>query len=101
VLSFPDEQGDTVTIAPLAFGTLLDRVPHVELSQMVQIAPTTLRLRLRLEPGAEADGVWRTVHTELARMLAEHGLQHVSVERGEEPPEQSAGGKFRAVIPLS
>ena len=62
---FSDEQGETVTIAPLAFGTLLDRIPHVELSQIVQTAPTALRVRLRLEPGADADSVWRTVHADV------------------------------------
>ncbi len=31
---------------------------------------------------------------------AEHGLDHVVLERAQEPPEQSTGGKFRQVIPL-
>ena len=34
-----------------------------------------------------------------ARMLAEHELTHVVVERGAELPELSPGGKLRSVIP--
>ena len=40
------------------------------------------------------------VDTPATRLLAEHGLEHVSLERAPEPPEQSKGGKFRQVVPL-
>ncbi|MFI7442940.1 hypothetical protein [Nonomuraea indica] len=30
---------------------------------------------------------------------AEHRAEHVALERAEEPPKQSAGGKFRRIIP--
>ena len=33
-------------------------------------------------------------------LLAKHGLDHVTIERADEPPEQSPGGKYRTVIPL-
>ena len=38
---------------------------------------------------------------ETARLLAEHGLEQVvAVERDDQPPEKTKGGKFRAVVPL-
>jgi len=101
VLTFPTDRGEQVTIAPLVFGTLLDRTPGIELFQIVQTAPTRLRVRLRPATGADLNRVWQTVQTEITRLLAEHKLDHVMVERAEEPPEQSPGGKYREIIPLS
>lgn len=99
VLTFSGENGEQVPIPPLALE--MDHVPGVELSQVVQSSPTSLRVRLR--PAAEADPerAWQAVHAEITRLLAEHQLGHVAVERADEPPEQSRGGKYRTVIPLS
>jgi phenylacetate-CoA ligase len=89
-----------VSIPPLAFGTLVDRVPGVELFQVVQVEPERLRVRLRtVAPGADAEQVWDTVLGAIRRLLADHGLDRVVVERASEVPEQSAGGKYRPVVP--
>ncbi len=66
----------------------------------MQTAPATLRVRLRPAPGADGERVWREVRAEIAGLLASHGLGHVAVERAEELPEQSPGGKYRAIVPL-
>lgn len=100
VLTFHTEREEEVTIAPLVFGTLMDRTPGVELFQIVQSTPTSLRVRLRPRSGSDPDVVWQTVHTELTHLLSEHGLDHVRVDHAEEPPEQSPGGKYRTIIPL-
>lgn len=99
VLTFPTEGGERVSIPPLALE--VDQVPGVELSQVVQTTPTTLRVRLRPASGADPERVWQAVQGETMRLLAAHKLDHVAVERAEEPPEQSPGGKYRTVIPLS
>jgi phenylacetate-CoA ligase len=106
VLAFPakDRGGRNagrVEIAPLAFGTLVDRTPGIELFQIVQTAPTSLRVRLRPAAGADPDRVWREVRAGITRLLAEHGLDHVALERDGETPEQSPGGKYRTIIPLA
>ncbi|GAB3896213.1 hypothetical protein GCM10027612_50250 [Microbispora bryophytorum subsp. camponoti] len=101
MLEFPAGDGGHVRISPMAFGTLLDRVPGIAQFQVVQSAPATLRVRLQQADGADPDHVWRTVREEISRLLAEHRAEHVALERAEEPPEQSAGGKFRRVIPLA
>ncbi|MEV4294865.1 hypothetical protein [Microbispora rosea] len=36
---------------------------------------------------------------EISRLPAEHKAEHVALKRVEEPPEQSAGGTFRRIIP--
>lgn len=99
VLNFPTEGGGRVSIPPLALE--VDSVPGVDLAQIVQTTPTSLRLRLRFASGADPDQVWQRVHGELKHLLASHKLHEVTIERAEEPPEQSKGGKFRQVIPHS
>ena len=101
VLTFSTDRNQPVRIAPLVFGTLVDRIPGIEMFQIVQTAPTSLRVRLRLAAGAHTEHVWQAVRSEISRVLAEHALAHVTIERAEEPPEQSAGGKYREVIPLA
>lgn len=101
VLRFPAAQDGKVTIAPLAFVASLDRIPGIALSQIVQSTPTRLRVRLRLAASVDADRAWQAVHAAIRQLLTGHELDHVAVERAEEPPEQSPGGKYRAVIPLT
>ena len=97
---FRTDGGDRVRIAPLAFATVADRTPGLQMFQIVQTAPRSLRVRLQSQD-ADADRAWATVQTEMKRLFTEHGLDHVALERAEEPPEQSKGGKFRQVIPLA
>ncbi|MEU6794205.1 hypothetical protein ABZ907_21115 [Nonomuraea wenchangensis] len=90
-----------VTLAPLPLATLLEAVPGLELFQIVQPAPATLRIRLHPAPGADPATLWRQIEARLRDLLVRHGLGHVRLERAGEPIQHSAGGKVRAVIPLS
>ncbi|MEU6122082.1 phenylacetate--CoA ligase family protein [Streptomyces sp. NPDC047123] len=101
ILTFPTGRGDDVRLAPLAFSSLFDRMPGVELFQIEQTAPSTLRVRMVRAAGTDPDHVWRTAHDGLARLLADNKLDNVTVERAEEPPRQAMGGKYRTVIPLA
>lgn len=100
MVTFPTGRGERVSIAPLSFGTLIDRTPGVELFQVEQTAPTTLRVRMLLADDADPEHVWREVHRELDQLLADNKLDHITVQRADEPPQQAAGGKYRTVIPL-
>ncbi|MGP3999402.1 phenylacetate--CoA ligase family protein [Streptomyces sp. 8N706] len=100
LLSFPRRDGGTVRIVPMAFETVVECVPDVDLFQIVQTAPTTLRVRIRPTAGADRTRVWNSVHSGIAGLLTAHQVGHVVVERAPEPPQQSPGGKYRVVIPL-
>lgn len=100
VLTF-SANGERITIVPLVFGTLLDRIPGIERFQIVQTTPTGLRVRLRPAAGTDEGRLWQEVSIELARLLAAHKLDDVTLERAEQGPEQSAGGKYREIIPLT
>lgn len=99
ILTFSTEQGEKVTIPALMF-EIVD-TPGIELFQVVQTTPKSLRVRLRPATGADPDRVGQAVQAEITRLLTERKLDRVTVERAEEPPEQSPGGKYRAVIPLA
>ena len=98
ILVFAAESGEPVGIAPLAFE--FDHIPGIELSQIVQTTPTTLRVRLRPATGADPHRTWQVVRRAIRRLLDDHELDHVTIERAGEPPEQSPGGKYRTAIPL-
>ncbi|MER6511279.1 hypothetical protein ABT158_30985 [Nonomuraea sp. NPDC001636] len=99
LLTFPTGAGERVGVSPMSFSTAL-AVPGMEQFQLVQTAPTVLRVRLRAAAGADADRVWQAAHDRAVHLLTEHKAGHVTIERAEEPPEQSAGGKYRKIIPL-
>lgn len=98
VLTFSNEAGAAVTIAPLAFE--VDHVSGVELSQIVQTSPATLTIRLRIN-SSDPERVWQLVEQDVKRVLESHALGNVRLERGQDPPAQSKGGKYRSVVPLA
>lgn len=100
-LTFRTARDTKATMTPLAFGTLLDTVPGLRLYQLVQNAPTGLQLRFQVSDNHDADQVWQAARDKLNALLAQHGLAGVTVERATEPPEQSASGKYRRVVPLT
>jgi phenylacetate-CoA ligase len=98
VLTFRTTAGVQVTLAPLAFGTVLDGIPGLELVQVAQQSDLAIRVRFLVRQGAAADRVWSEVEGALQGLFGRQGLS-VAIERGSEPPERSPGGKYRAVIP--
>jgi len=101
MLVLSTDQGERVTMPPLLFGTSIYDIPSIEQFQIVQTAPATLRVRLKLEAGADPDRIWQAVQTRLTRLLTEHQLAAIRLERAEEVPERSSGGKYREIIPLN
>ena len=99
VLTFPAAQGAPVTITPLTLSTLVDRVSGVELAQIVQIAPTTLRVRLQPATRVDRSHIWQTLSAEIATVLRTHGVE-VNLQLDDDPPHPSPGGKYRLVQPL-
>lgn len=100
MLVFPTDHGERITVPPLLFGTSIYHIPGIEQFQVLQTAPLSLRVRLRLAHDSEPNRVWDAVHTEITCLLANHKLNHVTLEHADEPPEQTPGGKYREVISL-
>ena len=101
VMSFPGRHGGRIAIPPLAFSLLIDGISGVEMFQIVQSEPARLRVRFASEPGVESALVWRRIEDGIGRLLSQHGITNVSIERGTEPPEKTEGGKYRRLIPYS
>lgn len=99
LLTFPGADGAPVTVARLPLALLLEAVPGLEVVQIIQTDPATLRLRMAPAPGTDLKDLWDTVHARLSELLTRHGLGHVRLERADEPPQYSAAGKVRTVIP--
>jgi phenylacetate-CoA ligase len=99
VLNFDNARGEKVSIPPVAFAA--DDVPGVELCQLLQTSTTGLRLHLRTAQGGKAGQIGQAVEAQIRGVLDKHGLNNVTVERADEPPEQSAGGKYRSIVPLA
>lgn len=99
MLTFTTQQGQKVSIPALMFE--IADTAGVEQFQIVQTTSTALRVRLRLSPAADAEHVWQAAQAEIRRVLQERNLGDVTVERAEEPPEQSPGGKYREIVPLT
>ncbi|WP_394827748.1 hypothetical protein [Pendulispora albinea] len=100
MLHFPTPGGEVRTLSSFVVSLQIELAGGVELFQIVQTAPETLRVRLQPRAGADPEKVWRDAHLALSSMLTKHGLAHVAIERGTEPPELSPGGKLQSVIPL-
>lgn len=99
ILQLVNTDGRKVRISPLVVVPVLDETPGVHRVQLLQVGPTTVRLRLEPQPGTDAEQVWREVTANLTACLTRQGLANVDVVRASEPPERSArSGKFRHII---
>lgn len=92
--------GRHVPLPPLLLATLPERVRGLDTVQVVQANPGTLRVRMRIKDGAEAEHTWDLLAAEIAQLLKTRGADGVSVLRASEAPELTAGGKLRIAIPF-
>lgn len=68
--------------------------------QLVQEGPRSVRLRLAIAPGSDPEQVWARGLGALSAYFERHGVGDVELRRAEEPPQLTAGGKLRKVVPL-
>lgn len=99
VVTLRDSAGDAVSIAPMAFTGALERVRSAQQYQVVQIDERSLELRFT--PREDADATWTELSEILRDMLKQRNLGDVAIDRANEPPEQTRGGKYQPVIPAS
>jgi phenylacetate-CoA ligase len=94
------EAGESVGIPPMPLAMTIGDVAAISRYQIVQTGPATLRVRLQVADGVDADRTWAGVHAALTGFLTDRGAGSVEVERGNEEPQPTAGGKLRKVVPL-
>lgn len=99
VLRLTGEDGRKVSILPLAIGSVVDEVPGVIRSQIIQAGPAALTVRLDVGPDTPADPVWQRVCADLSGYLTAQGLPGTEIIRDATAPQRSpTSGKFRQVI---
>ncbi|BBZ61655.1 phenylacetate--CoA ligase family protein [Mycolicibacterium monacense] len=97
-LVFPKRAGGSVQILPLAIATVAEESPGITACQLIQRAPSTLTVRLRVaEPDTE-QAEWDALRERLVAFLSAHGATAVRIEKAAEPPALNPrSGKFRQV----
>lgn len=99
LLRLPSLSGQSVAVSALALSAVLAGTPGIDLAQIVHAAPSVLRVRLRTTEGADPERVWRNALTDLHDVLERQGAK-VHLIQAVEPPQPTAGGKYRAVLPF-
>ena len=99
ILAFSTPAGEDVQILPLAIATVAEETPGVASCQLIQRAPSTLTVRLRVDNPDEEQAVWALLRKRLTAFLSAHGATTVTIEKAVEPPAlQPRSGKFRQVF---
>ena len=97
-LVFSDLNGQQVKINLILISTEIDRVPGLDLFQLVMTSPTAMRVRLVPAASSDPDQVWQGVVTQIRKVLANYRLEHVTIVRAPEPPVVNPGGKYSVVL---
>jgi phenylacetate-coenzyme A ligase PaaK-like adenylate-forming protein len=97
LVSFAASAGGTVTVLPLALGTVIEETPGVRRFQAIRTAPGNLTVRLEAWPEAALAEVRRAVTVRLDEYFAALGAGPVAVEHSDELPRPDRSGKFRQV----
>jgi phenylacetate-coenzyme A ligase PaaK-like adenylate-forming protein len=97
LVSFRAADGGTVTVLPLALGTVIEEAPGVRRFQAIRTGPGNLTVRLETWPGADPAQVRRAVTERLNEYFAALGTGPVAIEHTDEQPRPDPSGKFRQV----
>ena len=97
LVSFAAPDGRTVTVLPLALGTVIEETPGVRRFQAIRTGPTSVRLRLETVPGADRAQVQAAVEERLGSFFKTQGTVPIAVDHADEPPRADRSGKFRQV----
>jgi phenylacetate-CoA ligase len=98
MLHLPNAEGMLIPLFPMALSTVGEETPGVRTFQLIQVAPTTLRIRLAALPGMDVADVWTTVCHRLHTYLSSQGILSATLEHDpEEPHPHPVSGKYRQV----
>ncbi|WP_322861220.1 phenylacetate--CoA ligase family protein [Mycobacterium europaeum] len=98
LLSFDAPDGTSVTVLPLALGTVVEETPGVRRFQVIRTSPLAVTVRLEMWPDADPVQVRHAVDQRLEAFFTTQGAAPVAVEHAPEPPAADPRtGKFRQV----
>jgi putative adenylate-forming enzyme len=98
ILYMQATDGRMMPLLPLALVSVVEEMPAINRFQIVQVDPTTLRLRLETEVSADRTQTWEELHRRLYDYLVAQGVLSVKLELAPEGPQSDpASGKFRQV----
>ena len=97
LVSFGAPGGVTVTVLPLALGTVIEETPGVRRFQAIRTGPGNLTVRLEAWPDSEVADVRQSVTERLSDYFADLGAGPVAIEHSDELPRPDRSGKFRQV----
>ena len=98
ILQFETDDGEVVTIFPLALSSAVEEVTGVRRAQIIRTAPNTLQVRFDLSPDATEKEVWEQIEQELQSFFRTHRISRITVEMASEPPQrEKRSEKFRHV----
>ncbi len=97
-LRFKDQHGELKFISPMVFIAVLETQPGLHRYQLIQTGPSTLQIKLNLEPEAEPEQVWQETFQRLRAYFEAQGIDTVVLERSDElPTANPKTGKFHYV----
>lgn len=98
ILELRSPAGQSVRILPLAIWSVIKETPGVLRFQVIQTAPTKLKMRLEVKAGSHLNSVWESIEQRVCSFLGSQGLSNIAVLRSSELPSRDPfGGKFRHV----
>ncbi len=98
ILHLPNADGILTPLLPMALSTVIEQTPGVRAFQLIQVAPTTLRIRLTVIPGMDEAHVWTTLCHRLHTYFSTQGLPSATLEHDpEEPQPHPVSGKYRQI----
>ncbi len=98
MLHMPNAEGMLIPLFPIALSTVVEETPGVHAFQLIQVDPTTLRIRLTVIPGIDAAHVWTIACHRLQTYLSTQGILSATLEHDpEEPRPHPVSGKYRQV----
>lgn len=99
VLRLQTPTGRRISVLPLAVGAVVDEVPGVLRSQLIQTGAASVTLRLSVQPDFDPGPVWNQTCAALTDYFAAQGLPRIEITRSAQLPQRSpTSGKFRQII---
>ncbi len=98
ILTFAAPDGSGVRVPPQALMTIMETCSGVQRFQLIQVAPTSLKVRLEVSAGADRAQVWDRVSRQVRDYFVQQGIPTIEIMLSPEAPQpHPINGKFRHI----